>query len=529
MTVNCGRQDQPPFSIRELLVASCYPHAVTHLRLKETHLSWIVLTGHYAYKIKKPVSYDFIDASTLERRRFLCDEELRLNRRFAPELYLDVVPITRDSGRLMVGGTGKALEYAVRMREFAESEELASRLDRDAVAVEEIQAIAARLADAHRRAAVADAASRFGTLDAVRQPMLDNFSPLRTHLGDVRRLQLVERLEDWTRGSLARLRSLIEARRLAGMVRECHGDLHSRNIVLWSRQWMPFDCLEFDPALRWIDVISDVAFLYMDLVSRSRAALGYHFVSGYLECTGDYEGLKLVPLYSAYRALVRAKVDALGAETADAQALEGLRSRLEHRLDTAAGFVDAAPPALIIMHGVTASGKSWLSDRLIGAIPAVRVRSDLERKRLAGVAALAKRAVGVGEGDYSTEKTRAVYERLLDCAAAALDGNCSIIVDATFLDRLQRDAFRSLAKRMGRRFLIVSCIADPAILAGRLDARARGGFDPSEATRAVLKRQLQDAQPLGAEEGIQSIVIDMGRPVDTGATAEMIRARLGMQ
>ncbi|MEX1994512.1 MAG: AAA family ATPase [Steroidobacteraceae bacterium] len=527
MTASGGPPGLSRLSIQELLTASVYPHAIVHLRLKETHLSWVILTGRYAYKLKKPVKFAFVDATTLERRRFLCHEELRLNHRFAPELYVDVVPVTRESGRLRVGGAGEPVEYAVRMQEFDESQELASRLDHGSVSANDMQGLAIRLADAHRLASVAAEASPYGTIEAIRQPMFDNFSLLRAHLGDAGYLRLIERLEDWTHESLTRRQSLVESRRLAGLVRECHGDLHARNIVHWQQQWLPFDCLEFDPALRWIDVISDVSFLYMDLVSRSRKDLASHFLSRYLEVSGDYNGLPLVPLYSAYLALVRAKVDVLGAENASPAACSSLRARRKRRLETAARFVDAVPPALIAMHGVTASGKSWLSERLIGEIPAVRVRSDLERKRLAGVAALATRGFGVGEGDYSELATQATYDRLLACAEAALDGPCSVIIDAAFLDRRHRDAFRALAQRKNRPFLLVSCFADSAVLASRLDARAGSGADPSEATHAVLSRQLRDTQPLGADEAVQSLEFDMGRRTETEVLVKRVRERLG--
>lgn len=515
------------FTIQELLAPAAFPNDAAQLRLKETHLSWIVLTGRYAYKIKKAVRFDFVDASTLERRRWLCQEELRLNRRFAPELYVDVLPIAREAGRLQVGGAGEPVEYAVQMHEFDESQGLGSRLDRGAVSADDLQAFGARLADAHMHAAVAEAGSSFGTIGAVRQPMLDNFTLLRQHLRSLRQQQLIERLEEWTRRSLSRLEPLIESRRQSGMVRECHGDLHARNIVYWRRQWLAFDCLEFDPALRWIDVISDVSFLFMDLTSRARADLGCQFLSRYLEIAGDYPGLRLVPLHCAYLALVRAKVDALGAKTAGADARGELQARLERRLATAAQFVDAPTPVLLIMHGVTASGKSWLSERLVGAIPALRLRSDLERKRLAGVAALANREFGFGEGDYSAPATRATYECLLDCAEAALDGDRSVIVDASFLDRRHREAFSSLAQRRRCPFLIVSCVANPDTLARRLQARAASGRDPSEATRAVLERQLRDASPLGPDEKLQSVEINMGQQTGIEAMVECIRHRLG--
>lgn len=513
--------------IEQLLARTAYPHAVTRIALKQTHLSWIVLTGSFAYKVKKPVHFDFVDASTLERRLHLCQEELRLNRRFAPGLYLDVVPITREADGLRVGGAGEPVEYAVRMHEFDEEQELGSRLERSAVTPQGMADLARLLADAHAGADAAMPDSRFGSLQAVRQPMLDNFSLLRARLSDPHQLQQLARLEAWTRRSLSRLEPVIESRRRSGRVRECHGDLHARNIVWWEDRWLPFDCLEFDPGLRWIDVMSDAAYLYMDLVSRSREDLASNFLSRYLEASGDYEGLRLLHLYCSYRALVRAKVDALWADTADPRERGDLGARLARRLAAAMQFMEPAQPALILMHGVTASGKSWLSERLIGAIPAIRVRSDLERKRMEGVAALAHRGFAVGAGGYSRIATRRTYDRLLDCAGAALEGGCSIIVDATFLEAQDRAAFRALALQRRCPFLIVSCVADPATLAQRLDRRARSSSDPSEATREVLADQLQRRQPLEAAEKPLSIEINTDRALSIDTVVEQIRKRLG--
>jgi aminoglycoside phosphotransferase family enzyme/predicted kinase len=513
--------------IEELLSASAYPHAVTRLTLKQTHLSWVVLTGGFAYKLKKPVRFDFVDASTLERRRHLCQEELRLNRRFAPELYLDVVPITREAGRLKVGGSGEPLEYAVRMREFAEAQELGSRLERDAVTPQDIAALGGLLADTHAGADPASADGPFGSLQTVRQPMLDNFSLLRARMGNGHPMQRLARLEAWTLHSLSELEPVIEARRRSGRVRECHGDLHARNIVWWQSRWLPFDCLEFDSRLRWIDVMSDAAYLYMDLVSRSREDLASCFLNRYLEVNGDYEGLRLLHLYCSYRALVRAKVDALWADSAGPRERVELEGRLAHRLAAAMRFLDAEQPFLILMHGVTASGKSWLSERLIGAVPAIRVRSDLERKRLAGVEELAHRSLAVGAGSYAPDVTQRTYDRLLACADAALEGRCSIIVDATFLELRDRAAFHSLALRRRCPFLIVSCVADPATLARRLDRRELGGHDPSEATREVLADQLKRRQPLDAAETPMSLEVDTGSDPTFDRIAGQIRRRLG--
>jgi len=519
--------NETQFNIEDLLLGAAFPHPVTGLQLKQTHISWVLLTGPFAYKIKKPVRYDFIDASTLERRKFLCEEELRLNRRFAADLYVEVVAIVAGKGRLSVGGRGKPLEFAVKMRQFDPSQELAELLARDGVTAQDMRSLADTVADSHVRAAVAPANGPYGTFQKVQAPILDNFDLLRRHLAGEAERTLLEQLAVWTYDSLARLKPLIQSRLQSGDVRECHGDLHARNIVRWQQLWLPFDCLEFDPGLRWIDVMADAAFLFMDLVSRRREDLACEFLSHYLEETGDYAGLRLLPLYASYYALVRAKVDALGEESASPAEKAALETRLAERLATAVRFKEAARPALVIMHGVTASGKSWLSERLISAIHALRIRSDLERKRLQGIAPLAKRIFGVGEGAYGAASTQRTYERLLALADSALDGNCNVIIDATFLDSAHREMFRALALRRQCPYVIVSCTSDATTLASRLQARARYGLDPSEATEAVLDQQLRTRQPLTVDELQHTIEVNTSKPGCASEGIMEVRTRLG--
>jgi aminoglycoside phosphotransferase family enzyme/predicted kinase len=522
--------------IAELLDAASFPHPVTQLQLRETPISWIVLTGRYAYKIKKPVRFNFIDASSLQRRQFLCAEELRLNRRFAPDLYLDVVPIVEQQGRLRVGAAGTPVDYAVRMRQFAASEELDQQLTQHRVSREDMAALGRSIAAQHRRAAVAAAGEEYGRPALIQAQLQENFGPLRGALTDGADLRLLERLERWSQASIDRHAPLLAQRRLSGRVRECHGDLHGGNIVRWHGEFLPFDCLEFAPKLRWIDVISDVAFLFMDLLTHARPDLGFVYLTAWLEDSGDYEAMRLLPLYAVYRALVRAKVDALGAAGASPDVAQALRMRLRARLDTAAQLMSGRAPVLLLMHGVTASGKSWLSEQLIAALGAVRMRSDLERRRLdamasaapvqAAPAGAAPGAAGIGTGDYSAAARERTYGRLLDCAESTLAGGCHAIVDATFLDRSARAKFAALARRCDCPLLIVACRAERATLEARLHQRAQRGEDPSEATLAVLAEQLQAAEALGEQELVGTVVIDTGSQAAISEGIGTVQARV---
>ena len=538
-TGSAGREP-PALALR--LDAASFPHPVTGLQCRETAISWVVLTGPYAYKIKKPLRLDFIDASTLERRRFLCEEELRLNRRFAPDLYEAVVPIGERDGHPEVESTRPPVEYAVRMRQFEGAQELAAQLSAGRVSSADMSAFGARLADWHAAAPVAQDPA-YGEESLVRAQVLANFTALRPRLADAQ-AQRLQRLQDWAQAQLLSLAPLLVQRRIAGYVRECHGDLHAGNIVRWQGQWLAFDCLEFEPRLRWIDVFSDVSFLFMDLTSRGHADLAHAFLSGYCERGGDYQGLQLLRLYAVYRALVRAKVDALAvpepvvdfapdravsAERAPAEAAPSgaappgaapagqARSRLHARLQAAGQLALAHQPALLLMHGVTGSGKSWLSEQLIGALGAVRVRSDLERRRL------------LGSGAYTEAATDATYERLQACARSALLGGWRVIVDATLLQRARRLPFRQLARECACPVLLLACQAPEAVLQARVAQRTRTGTDPSEATAAVLARQLASREPFDDEERGEMIDVDTDAPQPLQRALSALRARLGAQ
>lgn len=498
------------FPIRELLTPSAFQHPVSEVALRETHISWVVLTGNFAYKIKKPVKFDFIDSSTLERRRTLCEEEVRLNRRLAPELYLDVVPITRTSGRILVGGDGPAVEYAVRMRQFPASDELPDLLARRDVKAPEMEALGESLASFHQTAAVAAPTQAPEKTEQMYQSVFDNLEQLLAHFEGEHSAAL-NRVIDSTHDAAQTLASVFETRERDGFMRECHGDLHAANIVRWEGELIPFDCIEFDPRLRWIDVMNDVAFLVMDLTSHDRSDLALAFLSRYLEVTGDYEGVQLLPFYATYRALVRAKVDALAAEQVSTRAAE-FQDRLQRRIRAAASWATPRQPMLILMHGVSGSGKSWLSRKLVPELRAIRIRSDLERKRMAGIRPTQQAAAGVREGIYAPQFSHQTYTRLAECAETCLRAGFNVIVDAAFLEISNRELFRVLAKRLGVRRVIISCQANPAELAERIVERSAARGDPSDATLSVLDTQLRELKPFEPAEQAEVLAVNTGNP-----------------
>jgi aminoglycoside phosphotransferase family enzyme/predicted kinase len=505
----------PDFSPADLLKPSAFPHPVVRLEVRETNISWIILTGPFAYKIKKSVQLGFIDTYTLAQRRLLCEEELRLNRRLAADLYLDVVSITKEADGLRVAGPGPIVEYAVRMQQFEASQELSALLDRGAVSAQEFVDLGRRLAQFHEIVPKAVPSGDFSCTQHLHDAVLGNLAILLSHLDADTSLPEMGTLIDWTHDYLHESLPQLRARERSGYIRECHGDLHASNVVRWRGQLVPFDCLEFDPNLRWIDVMNDVAFLTMDLTARGRKDLAGSFLNAYLERTGDYEGVRHLAFYSVYRALVRAMVDSIGAEHDDAHRREFQR-RLRARVRAAAAYIDRPPPALFVMHGVSGSGKSWLSERIAAELGAIRIRSDVERKRL-----------GCGEDLYTPDMNRRTYARLLEGAESCLKGGVDTIVDAAFLAGGDRRMFGDLAIRLGCRLIVLDCEADTTALAQRIEKRALLHADPSDATVEVLNWQLQNSEPLAADERTAAIMVDTTESQAAEKAIATIRSRVG--
>ncbi|MFV2090637.1 MAG: AAA family ATPase, partial [Pseudomonadales bacterium] len=474
--------------------------------------------------LKKPVHFNFIDFSTLTKREHFCREELRCNRAFAADLYLDVVPVvdTDTTVRLIrgAGGSEQVVEWAVMMRQFDPDQGLDRLLGRGELKAEMLRSFGATLAALHEKLP-RHAGSAAEVPIRVFGPVEDSFTEIgNTGLGERHRSLLADVIAS-ARSIGSTLRKEFDARMVGGWIRECHGDLHLSNLALigpaTEAEVTAFDCLEFNANLRWIDTMSDVAFLFMDCRVRGEPGLAYGFLDGYLDASGDYDGVRLLHYFAAYRSVVRAKVAALRwvQESDDATA----ERFLEHLL-WARDWLNRPPGMLVLTCGLSGSGKSYLAEKLATAMPAVRLRSDVARKKLAGLVAGARSHSPIDGGLYDTEQSDRTFAYLAELTQALLLAGENVIVDATFIERSRRTRFFDLAAALGCRVRLIYCEAPLEVLRERLQARAISAEDPSEATQAVLDLQLERLEsPLPDERALH---LDMAAPLTEPVIADLI-------
>ncbi|MCG8341241.1 MAG: AAA family ATPase [Chlorobiales bacterium] len=511
-----------------LRLPSAYPHPVEEIVVVETHISLVFLTGPYAYKTKKAVNLGFLDFSTLEKRKHFCREELRLNRRLCADLYLDVVPVTERSGTIMIGSKGRIIDYAVKMVQFDRRLELDTLLLQGKITGEQIDEISRTVAAFHESSPAAEPDKPYGRPEILIKPVRDNFIEAERLNRNPQETKLLEKLKKWTETEYRRLMPIFLFRKAGGAIRECHGDMHTGNMVLWKKRVMIFDCIEFNPFLSTIDVISEISFLVMDLEHSGHPEHAWRFLNDYLSLTGDYEGLPLIRFYKTYRAMVRAKVTAI-RHFQEKNRRKKEQTLAEHRsyIVTALSYASPEPFGLVITCGVSGSGKTTVARELASRMQAIHIRSDVERKRIFGLRHCETSSPGQSKAIYSETSSQQTYAKLYDIASGCLENSYRVIVDATFLREEERKRFISLGKNKNLPVIILFCEAPETFLEERVTKRQLKGKDASEADTAVLRQQIRNLLPLSASERNITITIDTSLPssIEQGIAETIMRIR----
>lgn len=501
--------------INALQNPALYEHPVEAFQVIETHISWVVLTGEYAYKLKKPVNFGFLDFTSLAQRKHFCEQELLLNNRLTENLYLEVVPITGSAEAPLIGGEGEPIEYALKMRQFPQSQLLNNLQANGELSARHIDAMAEQIARFHEATPRVPAERAEGSPEFAMAPVLQNFEQILPFLSEKADLDQLAALEAWARAEYDRLLPLLEQRKAGGFIRECHGDIHLGNATLIDGEVVIFDCIEFNEPFRFTDVWADTGFLAMDLEDRGLKCLARRFISLYLEHTGDYAGLPLLNFYKAYRAMVRAKI-ALFSMPAGATGLQKANALRQYRnyANLAESYSAIPSRFLAVTSGVSAVGKSHVAMRLVEALGAIRLRSDVERQRL------------FAEGRYQAHATEATYAHLHGLASQVLAAGFPVVIDATYLKAPQREAAEEVAHSRGVPFLVLDCQAPEAVIHSWLAQRQAQGSDPSEATLEVIAAQQAGRDPLSARESLHVQVVNTHESASLDRLVDEFRKRL---
>jgi aminoglycoside phosphotransferase family enzyme/predicted kinase len=467
----------------------------------ETHISTLLLVGAQAFKIKKPVDFGFLNFTKLQQRKFYCEEELRLNRRLAPEIYEQVVAISGENDHPKINDSQPVIEYMVKMKRFEQHELFDQKLKNNTLTEEHVIELAKIMADFHQHIDIANGRHGIPVVDNIIHATTQNFDQLRSFMQQQNSVlqQRFSKLELWSKQNISALSPLFRQRLEDGFVRECHGDMHLGNITLYQGQVTVFDGIEFNAGFRWIDVMSEIAFITMDLDSAGQTTFSSILLNHYLEQSGDYAGLQLLPYYQVYRAMVRAKVTALRLGQLQDKETEYQQqfSILKHYLEIAYQYTKKETPKLLITQGVSGTGKTFVSQQLLKHFAFIRIRSDVERKRLYPIA----------QQRYTAGATRKTYDYLHELAAGILQAGYSVIIDATYLEHQYRHKAFILTRASHYPFLIISLQMPVDILEQRITQRIAKDNDASEATIEVLHKQLAKAEALTTDEMQHMLVI----------------------
>ncbi len=493
-----------------------YPFAVDAIECLQTHISWVFLAGPFAYKVKKPVNFEFLDYSTLERRRFYCEEEVRLNRRLAPDVYLGVVPIALAGGQARVEGKGRAVEYAVKMMRLSAERMLDSLLRAGKAGEADVRRLAHIIADFHARAETGAAVERFGSPEAIMGNWRQNFEQMRPYLHNTISAEEMRSCEVFVADELSRRQDLFLERMRNGRIRDCHGDLRTESVwIAEDGRVEIFDCIEFNEGFRCGDVASEVAFLASDLDWRGRPDLAWAFVDEYVQASGDSKLVEVLPFHKCYRAFVRGKVGSLASSARELGARQSeahAKSAREH-FHLAELYTFHLPPMLILTCGMVGSGKSTLARGLASLLGLPVFSSDVIRKQLAGVGLRERRPAPVGGGMYSAQMTRATYDELYARAASTLSAGSAVILDATFNRRDERDRAREFATRLEVDHMVLETTLPVEATRERLARRTADGWSVSDAGLEVYEQTRSRFEATGDVCASKLVQVDMSRDV----------------
>ena len=504
---------------------SIYQHDVSDFSIIETHISWVVLTGMYAYKIKKPIKYSFVDFSTLEMRKFYCEEELRLNKRLAPNLYLQVIAITGSIDQPSFSKNGNVIEYAVKMLQFPQAHLLSYLSIHKQLSQQHIDEMANEIANFHFQISSEKVKAKLGLPEDIHHWVMDNFLQIEANLIDKKNSTELKKLRDWCEKEYLNKYDQFLYRRKNNFIRECHGDMHLGNMVLIKDKVTIFDGIDFNEHLRWIDVISEIAFTTMDLNDRGYAEYANRLINLYLQHTGDYQGLVLLKYYLVYRAMVRAKVAVLRLAQKNLSADENKTTQqdFDSYLTLASQYISAKKIALIITHGFSGSGKSTHTEPLLESIGAIRIRSDVERKRLHGYGPSEKTQSSLNIGIYSLTSSKQTYARLAELSKQILTAGFTVIVDACFLHHQTRQKFYEIAEQLNVPFIILDFQASENTLKHRITSRPMNNLEPSEADLNVLQYQIENDYPFLEQEKPNILTVNTEKKISIEQISSSIK------
>jgi len=493
-----------PQLLQSLSDPQFYPHPCDDpIQLIQTHISAVFLTGDFAYKLKKSVDFGFLDFSTLAKRHHFLDRELALNQPVAPELYLGVLPITADQGRLSLEGKGEIVDYVLKMRQFPQKNLLSNLFEANQLTAQDLVQLGKVIADFHGQTQTNATIRQFGSPEQIGKAIEGNYRQTAPYIGIAQSQEQYAATEAFTTNFLVQKSDIFKERQAQHKIREGHGDLHLSNICFWRGKFQLFDRIEFNEEFRFVDVIYDIAFAMVDLDVKSRTDLSNCLLNSYLEQTGDWEGVQVLPFYLCRQAYVRAKVMSLQFTDPDID-----RDRKSEVLATASSFYRLAwhyaqPQVgrLIIMSGLSGSGKSTIARQLAPAINAIHLRSDAVRKHLAGIDLSQK-------GDpslYCGQMTEKTYSRLVDLGILLAKQGFNVILDGKFDRQHWREPALELAQKQGLSLVFVQCVAPLEVLCDRI-AQRQG--DISDATPDLLTQQRQQAEPFTPAEQPYLLTLD---------------------